>query len=201
MRRGRQAATARGQRRIVADIDHAHLHAAIGVTRKRFGNQLVVLLLHMKRGILHAQRLENALAQKSLQRLTRNDLDHPPQHVGGTAVLKRAARLEDQRQASQLPGEFGQTALARTNAQLGVLALHRGAAQKLIGHASGVAQQVMQGGGAPNRLQLHRAIHQRQPPAGPRIPANSRATGSFSNSLPSSISIMAATETIGLVME
>ena len=54
-------------------------------------------------------------------------------------------------------GEIRQAALARAQAQLGVLALHRAAAEKLVSHSGGVAQQVVHRGIALHGLQFQRA--------------------------------------------
>ena len=109
-------------------------------------------LRHREGGVWHVQRLKDALTQKVRQALTGHHLNHPAQHIGPTAVFEGAARLKNQGQPRQLLGEIGQAAFARTNAQLGVLALHGCTTQKLVGHASGVAQQVMNRGGPTGGL-------------------------------------------------
>ena len=93
---GDQAAAARGQRGVGAHVDHFHLQAAIRVTRKRLGNVAVELGWHGKRGVWHAQWIEDVLLHVLLQGLPGDGFHHAAQHIGGAAVLKHLPRLVHQ---------------------------------------------------------------------------------------------------------
>src|SRR5258708_2628604 len=63
-------------------------------------------LEHAERGVLHAERREDALAQEVLQSLARRARNQDAQDVGAAVVHPLIARLVRERQAAEAPHQF-----------------------------------------------------------------------------------------------
>ena len=142
-----------------ARVQHPQGNATVRVVGQRLGNAVVVLGQHGKTGVLHPERGKNGLVQVLAQRLAGDDLQQAAQHVGGAAVFPHRARRVHQRQGRELCRKGGVGALSRGDLHLRVLALHGCAAQKFVGEARRVAQQVLHRGGLGHRPQLHHTVH------------------------------------------
>ena len=67
-------------------------------------------------GVAHPERIEQPLLQEAVERLARDDLDHPAHQVEAHRIGPPRARLVDQRELGQAVGED-------------IEAAHRGAAE------------------------------------------------------------------------
>ena len=67
------------------------------------GAALLLIVADREAGILHAERIEQALLLELKERLSGNHFDHTPENIGRMAVVPGRSRLVDQRQ----PGHDG----------------------------------------------------------------------------------------------
>ena len=93
-----EPAAAHFEARRGAHVDEFYRRPGIGVVRECLGEPLVLVGGREEAGITHAERRENALAQKCAQGLARYDLDDAADDVGGMAVMPGHARLLEERQ-------------------------------------------------------------------------------------------------------
>ena len=139
------------------------------------------------------------------QRLPRHHLDDAAEYIGRMPVVPQRSRLFGQRQLCQAVGKLSIVEIGFEQTGIRVELPHRAVAVEAIGDARGVAQQVLDGDRTVERLELQ--------PGLPSSPGFSTPTlvsanagmyferGSSSLSLPSSTSIIAATEVIGFDIE
>ena len=108
------------------------------------GQPVMFFRRHMKIRIHHAQRFEQALAQKIAKALPGPDLDQPPQDVDADAVIPARAGLKDQRQRGELVDHLLQRRIHVHDALLGVEPVHRRLGKQPVGEARAVADQLAQ---------------------------------------------------------
>ncbi len=156
-----------------------------------------------KVGVVHAERIEDALLDELLERHAADLADEIADHVGGDRIIPGLARREFQRDVGEILDHALQRAglfdLADLFGAIGGIDI--AALLEAVGQPRRVAQQVHD---------QHRPRRRLGQEAGP-VPASNTprffhsgiylATGSSSATRPSSTSIMKATEVIGLVME
>ena len=111
---------------------------------------------HAEAGVVHRQRLEDALAQEAVERLPGDHLDHPRQQFQrGTVVAEARAGVGGQRHAAHAFGEAAQVARA-----VRVDALHQRDRLLVALDASritrGMGEQRMQGDGLGRCAQFRR---------------------------------------------
>ena len=143
--RGNQAVAARKKRLRFAEVDEFRRLAAIDVGHG-LGEPVLLFGRHLKSGIDHFQRLEDAFGEKTVQRLSGSDFDDTAEHVSGVAVLPGGSRLELQRQLGERAAEIGKHPFLREDVGIFVHLLHRvQGAEHAVCQAGSVAQQVLHG--------------------------------------------------------
>jgi hypothetical protein len=138
----------------------AHGVVARGPPRRRVGRVQGgeppgALLLHPEARVAHPERAEDPLGQEGVERLAREHLDQPSQHVGGHAVVPLAAGLEEQRQAGPGVAARGEVAPGRRGPVESGGAIDRVDRMRVVeavGQAGGVGEQVPDTDGLGQRL-------------------------------------------------
>ncbi|MFK4624223.1 hypothetical protein ABIF50_007529 [Bradyrhizobium diazoefficiens] len=90
------------------------------------------------------------------QRFARRDLHHPPQDVGGMAILPQRARLVVQRQFRDALGELGEVEIAGIDVGVAIGLADQAVAIEAIGDAGGMAHQIEHRDRPRGRHQLKR---------------------------------------------
>ena len=111
---GNEAARRDRERRLLGQPDQVHLEDELAVLLVVSLRQALHLLgRRVERGVLHSQRVEDALLEKGFERFAGDDLDDAAERVDpGVAVGPLAARLELQRESGDGLRGFGQRAIA-----------------------------------------------------------------------------------------
>jgi len=153
-----------------------------------------------ERGVVHSERRKNPLAQHLAERRSGDDLDDAPEHVGGVAVFPNLARLKAQRQRGERGDMLGHRPLLAHQIRREHLALHVRISGEAVGEAGRVPHQVLDRDRA-----FRRTSSNVSPVSTPTFTSANAgmyfASGSVTSSRPSSTSVIAATVTIGFVME
>ena len=111
----------------------------------------------MERGVAHAERLQDALLEKSVELLSADALDEVPQHVGRAAVFPSASWLKHQRHGRERFHEFSVRVIGSVHSILGVQVLHERLAEHAIGKPGGMPHQVLDRDRTLRRDELERA--------------------------------------------
>ena len=111
---------------------------------------------HIKACVDHPQRLKDFARQRFGQRLPRDHLDHPPDHINPHRILPARAGLKTERQ----PGKFlapvcQRNALQAKLGEFGRIGLRHHTLVERIGHAAGMGEQLVQRGRAGGVCVVH----------------------------------------------
>ena len=172
------------------------------------GRAPAILLVerHLEAGVAHLQRLGDALLDEFIERHAGGDFDDTAQHVGRHGIFPRRARLVEQRQL----GELGRPSRHWSGPVRDLHVDDRTASpcwrrpRRRSGPRCGASGPGWSSAGAAARARAppcRRRSSSRRRPWCRRTPECISTPDRASVSLPSSISIMAATVTIGLVIE
>ena len=115
----------------------------------------------MERGIDHAQRPGDALAQELIERLARDHRDQMSQHVGRDAVVPLRARLRDQRNVRRNLHHLGQRLVRclEVDAAIAVLRIDRRRLHEAVGQPRRMRQQIAERDVALRRHRFQLAAH------------------------------------------
>ena len=147
--RGRgQAAAAGGERRRTRVLA---VHRRVGDDERAaqlrvVGHEPAALLLgHPERGVVHAERIQDALFDEGVERLAGGDLDDAPQDVGRHAVVPPRSRTREQRELGHAAREVVEALGPAERIRLVVEAIDGRVAEEPVGETRGVGQQVLDG--------------------------------------------------------
>jgi hypothetical protein len=141
-----------------ARIEHGVI-AGPAIGRQRFGDpRMPGGIGDMKRGVLHAERIEQPLLEHLQQRLAFHHLDHAAKHVGRMAILPDRARLLRERQRGDLFGEGLVAQTSRLEVRLRVPGVDKALAGVPVGDARGVPQQVLDDDRSAQRREIEHGL-------------------------------------------
>ena len=121
-------------------------------------NPVELVVRHVEMGVVHAERFENAGAEKTIERFAAEAFDDRAEDVGRDAVVIARAGLEAQRDRGQPADEFVEIR-AFPELRLGVRDLDRMFVDAAVGQAGGVRHQLLDRHLVRNRHDFAIAIH------------------------------------------
>ena len=154
--RGRHPAAARLHLHGMPRIAEVSVHAEIPIVGERFRDPpLPRRLRHAEAGLRHPERPQHVLFLILVERLARNHLDDPPDHVDRVAVIPGRAGLVAERQLGQPRHERRQIRVALVETGLHVGLLDRRIAEEPVGQPSRMPHQVLHRHRRCGRHHLH----------------------------------------------
>ena len=121
----------------------------------RFGNACSLVGGHIERGLVHAQRIKDALFEQHVECLTGGNFQHSAQHICRVSVVPFGPRFEEQRQLADALGNLQRGETAAGGDLLGVLLAQCGVGREdRLNQPGLVRQQVFHCHGVARRADL-----------------------------------------------